>query len=258
MSRSRKTAAAGRAALGWAAAAGTLALACLPAAADARPVPGAAAAPVVRELRAARTIDPGREGIVEVAGYTGPRLGAGSTLTVTAPAGTELTGTPLDAAGYRGTVAPGGGSAAYTFTGTPATEAWHIRTFPFVVAVPAHAVPGTRLRGCALRLTDARGARRAAGACEVTVGLPGPTLTRPISGVLLDGRPEMSGTAHPGARITVRDKDERTACATTAAADGTWRCTPGPAFPSGANRLQATADLNGVSATSEQIRIAVR
>jgi hypothetical protein len=91
----------------------------------------------------------------------------------------------------------------------------------------------------------------------VTVGLAGPTLARPLSGVPLATRPEISGTAHPGARVTVRDKDEREACATTAGPDGAWACTPGPALPVGANRLQAVATLNGVSAMSEQIDIAV-
>ncbi|MEU0457599.1 hypothetical protein ABZ322_32405, partial [Streptomyces sp. NPDC006129] len=42
-----------------------------------------------------------------------------------------------------------------------------------------------------------------------------------------------------------------------ASPDGTWTCTPGPALPPGANRLQAVAALNGVNAMSEQIDIAV-
>ncbi|QWB24336.1 carboxypeptidase regulatory-like domain-containing protein [Streptomyces sp. CRCS-T-1] len=199
----------------------------------------------------AAVIAPGREGIVEVvAGY--PGAGAGATLTLTAPRGARVTGTPLDASGYRGSVAADGRSGAYTVT----REAVG-RTFPFVLAVPAGAVPGTRLRGCELRITDARGVRRASGRCAVTVGLAGPTLTRPLSGVPLHARPEISGHAHPGAQVTVRDKDEREACATTAARDGTWACTPAPALPAGANRLQAVATLNGVSAMSEQIDIAV-
>ncbi|MFF7309859.1 hypothetical protein [Streptomyces sp. NPDC008137] len=89
------------------------------------------------------------------------------------------------------------------------------------------------------------------------MGLAGPTLTRPLSGVPLPARPEISGHAHPGAQITVRDKDDREACATTAARDGTWARTPAPALPPGANRLQAVATLNGVSAMSEQLDIAV-
>jgi hypothetical protein len=246
MSRYRKTETAVRAALGWTAAAGVvLALPASPAVADA----GA--------LGAAVTIAPGREGILTVAGYQGPRLGAGSVLTLTAPGGSTVTGTPLGVPGYRGSVAADGGSGAYTSTGASVEQPWQGGGFPFLLAVPADAVPGTRLRGCALRLTDAEGRQRADGTCRVTVGMPGPTLTRPESGVPLPGRPEISGTAYPGARITVRDKEDRTACATTAAADGTWTCTPSPAFPAGANRLQATAGLNGVSATSEQIHITV-
>ncbi|MEU4486171.1 carboxypeptidase regulatory-like domain-containing protein [Streptomyces purpurascens] len=221
-------------------------------------VPGVPAAAEGGGLWGAAVIAPGREGIVEVAGYLGSAPGAGATLTLTAPRGTRVTDTPLDASGYRGSVAADGRSGTYTVTGDATGPSWRGRTFPFVLAVPAGAVPGTRLRDCALRITDARGVRRAAGRCAVTVGLAGPTLTRPLSGVPLHARPEIAGKAHPGAQVTVRDKDDREACATTAARDGTWACTPAPALPAGANRLQAVATLNGVSAMSEQIDIAVR
>ncbi|WDV53136.1 carboxypeptidase regulatory-like domain-containing protein [Streptomyces coeruleorubidus] len=217
--------------------------------------PGPPAAAQDGELWGAATIAPGREGIVRVAGSQGAAPGA--TLTLTAPRGTRVTATPLDAPGYLGRVAADGRSATYTVTGDAAGQSWRDRTFPFVLAVPADAVPGTRLRGCVLRITDAHGVRQAAGRCAVTVGLAGPTLTRPLSGVPLDVRPQIAGTAHPGARITVRDKDDREACATVAAPDGTWTCTPGPALPAGTNRLQAVATLNGVSAMSEQIDISV-
>ncbi|MFJ4079598.1 carboxypeptidase regulatory-like domain-containing protein [Streptomyces iakyrus] len=216
-------------------------------------VPGAPAAARDGGLWGAATIAPGREGIVEVAGV--PETTAGATLTLTAPRGTRVTGTPLDASGYRGSVAADGRSATYTVTGGAA--AGQDRVFPFVLAVPAHAVPGTRLRDCSLRLTDGRGVPRAVGRCAVTVGLAGPTLTSPLSGVPLAARPEISGTAHPGAQVTVRDKDDREACATTAAPDGTWACTPGDGLPAGANRLQAVATVNGVSAMSEQVDISV-
>lgn len=207
------------------------------------------------DLWGAATIAPGREGIVEVAGAL--EAVPGATLTLIAPRGTRVTGTPLDTSGYRGWVTADGRSGTYTVTAEAAGQPSQDRTFPFVLAVPADAVPGTRLRGCDLRVTDAWGVRRAAGRCAVTVGLAAPTLTRPLSGVPLDTRPEIAGTAHPGAQVTVRDKDEHEACATTAAPDGTWTCTPGPALPPGANRLQAVATLNGVSAMSEQIDISV-
>ncbi|WP_260460710.1 carboxypeptidase regulatory-like domain-containing protein [Streptomyces sp. WAC04114] len=171
------------------------------------------------------------------------------TLTLTAPRGTRVTGVPLDASGYRGSVAADGRSAAYTVTGG---ESGPDNVLPFVLAVP-----GTRLRDCSLRLTDARGVPRAVGRWLVTVGLASPTLTRPLSGVPLAARPEVSGTAHPGAQVTVRDKDDQEACATTTAPDGTWNCTPGTGLPAGANRLQTVAALNGVSAMSEQIDIVV-
>ncbi|MYS91341.1 MULTISPECIES: Ig-like domain-containing protein [Streptomyces] len=216
--------------------------------------PGPPAAALGGELWGTATIAPGREGILDIAGSAAAAPGA--TVTLTAPRGTRVTATPLDAPGYLGRVAADGRSGTYTVTGA-AAQSWQGRTFPFVLAVPADAVPGTRLRDCVLRITDADGVRQAAGRCAVTVGLAGPTLTRPLSGVPLDVRPQIAGTAHPGARVTVRDKDDREACATTAAADGTWTCTPRPALPAGANRLQAVATLNGVSAVSEQIDISV-
>jgi hypothetical protein len=238
MNRSRKTAA-----VAGAVVAGVLAF------------PGPQAAAGDGELWGAATIAPGREGLLEVAGSRGA-VPVG-TLTLTAPRGIRVTATPLDAPGYLGRVAADGRSGTYTVTGDAAGQSWQGRTFPFVLAVPADAVPGTRLRDCVLRITDAHGVRRAAGRCSVTVGLAGPTLTRPLSGVPLDVRPQIAGTAHPGARVTVRDKDDREACATIAAPDGTWTCIPGPALPAGANRLQAVATLNGVSAMSEQIDISV-
>ncbi|MFF3328605.1 carboxypeptidase regulatory-like domain-containing protein [Streptomyces sp. NPDC002888] len=210
-----------------------------------------------RDLQGAVTIVPGRAGVLDVSGHTGPALGAGSTLTLTAPGRTTITDMPLDAQGYRGSVAADGRRATYTFTGTTTQAPWQGRSFPFVVAVPADAVPGTRLAGCALRLTDAEGAAQGEGACTVTVGLPEPTLVSPTSGVPLGLRPEVAGKAYPGAQVAVRDKDEKKVCSTTAGADGAWSCAPGPGLPVGANRLQATATLNGVSAASEQVAITV-
>ncbi|GAA3500434.1 hypothetical protein GCM10019016_075400 [Streptomyces prasinosporus] len=221
------------------------------AAADDRAAPGHGARVLWDEV----TIPPGREGVVEVAGLAGPLPGAGSTLTLTAPAGARVTGVPLDAPGYRGSVAAGGRTAAYT--ATSAERPWHGGSFPFVLAVPADAVPGTRPGGCALRLADADGAVGATGGCRVTVGVAEPVLTRPESGVPLGPRPEIAGTAHPGARVTVSDRDDGEVCTATAEADGRWNCTPGPALPAGPNRLQATAALNGVSAAGEQIQITV-
>ncbi|MGW0610545.1 carboxypeptidase regulatory-like domain-containing protein [Streptomyces sp. NPDC002788] len=196
------------------------------------------------------------EGGVEVTGVRAATPGA--TLTLAAPRGTRVTGTPLDTSGYRGSVAADGRTRTYTVTGDAAGQPWPDRTFPFVLSLPADAVPGTRLRECVLRITDARGVPRTAGRRAVTVGPAGPTLTRPLSGVPLTAVPEISGTAHPGGQVIVRDKDEREACAATAAPDGSRACTPGPAaLPQGANRLQAIATLNGVSAMSERIDISV-
>ncbi|CAM5316560.1 carboxypeptidase regulatory-like domain-containing protein [Streptomyces griseomycini] len=200
------------------------------------------------------TIPPGRKGTVGAAGFTGPLPGTGSTLTLTAPAGARVTGVPLDAPGYRGAVAADGRTAAYT--AVSAERPWRGGTFPFVLAVPPDAVPGTRLVGCVLRLAGADGVTGAAGGCQVTVGLAEPALTRPEPGVPLGTRPEIAGTAHPGARVTVSDGGGEV-CAATAGPDGRWSCTPGPALPAGLNRLQAVAALNGVSAASEQIQITV-
>ncbi|GGX13162.1 hypothetical protein GCM10010297_38340 [Streptomyces malachitofuscus] len=246
MNRSSKTAAA-------LAAAGILAGAWLP------PVTSAAAdgpAPAqARVLWGDVTIPPGRDGVVEAAGFTGPALGTGSTLTLTAPAGARVTGAPLEAPGYRGAVAADGRTALYTAAAVE--RPWLGGTFPFVLAVPADAVPGTRLSGCALRLADAEGVVRATGGCQVTVGLAPPTLAHPESGVPLDARPAIAGTAHPWAQVTVTDQDGAEVCTDTAGADGRWTCTPARALPDGPNRLQAAATLNGVSAVGEQVQITV-
>ncbi|MFF3345941.1 carboxypeptidase regulatory-like domain-containing protein [Streptomyces sp. NPDC002779] len=219
--------------------------------------PGQARAESGGELWGAATIEPGREGVVEVAGYTGPGLGAGSALTLTAPAPAVVTGTPLDARGYRGAVGSGGHSGTYTFGGPSAGVPWRGRGFPFVLAVPAEAVPGTRLTGCALVLTDAEGVPRDRGSCAVTVGLPAPTLLRPRPGGTLSARPETSGTAYPGAQVTVRDALENEVCSTTATADGDWSCVPGLPLAAGPGLLQAVATLNGAGAVSEQIAVTV-
>ncbi len=216
-------------------------------------IPAPAARPAV--LWGDVTIPPGRDGIVEAGGLAGPALGTGSTLTLTAPAGTRVTGVPLDAPGYRGAVTADGRSARYT--AASAERPWRDGAFPFVIAVPADAVPGTRPSGCALRLADTDGRVRAAGGCRVTVGLAEPTLARPESGVPLRGRPAIAGRAHPGAQITVSDQDGDEVCTDTTGSDGLWGCTPARALPEGPNRLQATATLNGVSAASEQIQITV-
>ncbi|MET9964547.1 carboxypeptidase regulatory-like domain-containing protein [Streptomyces sp. NPDC006356] len=221
------------------------------------------------DLWASATIEPGREGIVEVGGYAGTPLGAGSVLTLTAPSTTTVTGTPFTGLGYRGSVTLGGSTATYTFEGAPAAAdalelpqgsapaAWKDRKYPFVLSVPADAEPGTRLPDCALVLRDANGTVRQRGTCTVTVGLPAPAFSRPHSGVPLSARPKMVGTAYPGAQVTVRDAREEEICATTTAPNGVWWCDPSHALPPGTGRLQATATLNGVSATSEQIDILV-
>ncbi|KUN99707.1 hypothetical protein [Streptomyces caeruleatus] len=249
------------------------------------------------DLWATATIEPGREGIVEVGGYAGTPLGAGSVLTLTAPSTTTVTGTPYTGPGYRGSVTLGGSTGTYTFEGAApaaadepeesedpevpgesaqsaqsaesvesaesaesapaAPAAWKDRRYPFVLSVPADAEPGTRLPDCALVLRDAHGTVRQKGTCTVTVGLPAPVLSRPHSGVPVSGRPKIAGTAYPGAQVTVRDAREEEVCAATTAPNGVWWCVPSHALPPGTGRLQATATLNGVSAASEQIDILV-
>ncbi|MFG1666152.1 carboxypeptidase regulatory-like domain-containing protein [Streptomyces sp. Y7] len=214
------------------------------------------AGPDDRGLWASAVIEPGHKGVVEVGGYDGEPLGEGSVLTLTAPAGARVTGVPFAGPGYRGAVAEGGSSGTYTFVGA-AVSTWKGHTFPFVLSLPPDAEPGTRLPDCTLALRDAEGTVRRRGSCSVTVGLPAPTLSRPASGVPLSASPEASGTAYPGAQVTVRDALEEEVCATTAAPSGLWSCVPGIALPAGAGRLQATATLNGASAMSEQIDIMV-
>jgi hypothetical protein len=106
-------------------------------------------------------------------------------------------------------------------------------------------------------LTDAAGVPRDRGNCAVTVGLPAPTLLRPQSGVPLTARPETSGTAYPGAQVTVRDALENEVCSTTAEADGDWSCVPALPLATGSGLLQATATLNGVGAVSDRIAVTV-
>ncbi|WP_435216286.1 carboxypeptidase regulatory-like domain-containing protein [Streptomyces sp. bgisy034] len=207
-------------------------------------------------LWASAAIEPGWKGVVEVGGYEGEPLGEGSVLTLTAPAKARVTGVPFAGLGYRGAVTPGGNSGTYTFVGG-AVSTWKGHTFPFVVSVDPDAEPGTRLPDCTLALRDAEGTVVRRGTCSVTVALPAPVLSHPASGVPLGALPETSGTAYPGAQITVRDAQEDEVCTTTAAPNGTWSCVPARALPAGAGRLQATATLNGVSATSEQIDIVV-
>lgn len=251
MSRSWKTTV-----LGSLAVAGVLSMAGATYGAEGPPEPSGPAGPSGGGLWAAATIEPGREGIVEVRGYEGESLGAGSTLTLTAPSWTTVTGMPAAALGYRGAVEQGGATGTYTFTGA-SPEAWKSRTFPFVLTVRPDAEPGTRLPDCALVLRDAQGTVRDKGACRVTVGMPAPTLFRPASGVPLDTLPRTAGTAWPGAQVTVRDAAENEVCSATTAPNGIWTCVPAVALTTGSGRLQATATLNGVSATSEQIHITV-
>ncbi|MFJ7075405.1 carboxypeptidase regulatory-like domain-containing protein [Streptomyces sp. NPDC098781] len=207
-------------------------------------------------LWAVATIEPGRSGVVEVRGFGAEALGAGSVLTLSAPARTRVTGAPYAGLGYRGAVVRGGGSGTYTFGGASAAG-WKDLAFPFVLSLAPDAEPGTRLPDCTLVLRDAKGTVRQRGTCSVTVGLPAPTLSGPASGVPLGATPRASGTAYPGAQVTVRDALEQEVCAATAAPDGAWSCVPGFALPTGTGRLQATATLNGVSALSEQIDIMV-
>jgi hypothetical protein len=214
------------------------------------PAPGGA-------LRGTATVVPGRLGVLQVTGYGGPALGPGSRLTLTAPEPARVAAAPLADGGYAGAVADGGRSASYTFTGTAQGTPWQGGRFPFVLSVPAGTAPGTRLPGCTLRLTDADGTPREEGACTVTVGLPEPSLSLPLPGVPSGRRPAASGTAYPGALVSVRDQHEHEVCSATAAADGTWFCLAGTDLPEGPVRLQATATLNGVSAAGEQIDITV-
>ncbi|MEU9731082.1 carboxypeptidase regulatory-like domain-containing protein [Streptomyces sp. NPDC048002] len=217
-------------------------------------LPGRAAAREGHELWGAVTILPGREGVVLITGYSGPPLGAGSELRLTPPTGTRVTDTPLADPGYRGAVAPGGRAASYT---APAGGPWRERAFPFALAVPADAVPGTRPAGCTMVLADAWGVPRDRGTCAVTVGMPVPTVTLPPPGAVLDVRPEVSGTAHPGAQITVRDARDGEVCATTADRAGAWSCVPALPLAAGPGTLRATAALGGVAATSPPVTVTV-
>lgn len=211
-----------------------------------------------RVLGGAATIVPGRSGLLEISGYKGAALPAGSSLRLTAPDGARVTGTPLaDAAGFQGSVATDGASGTYTYVRDSGSGSWRDSGYPFALAVDARAVPGTRLPGCTVLLTDAGGRRRASGGCSVTVGMPGPTLTEPAGGTFVSGAARLAGTSYPGARVTVLDAAEHQVCAGVAHADGAWSCTPDTPLPRGANRLHASAAFNGVSAVGEDVDFTV-
>ncbi|MFJ8141745.1 carboxypeptidase regulatory-like domain-containing protein [Streptomyces sp. NPDC096013] len=231
-----------------------------PAVASAAPHPSGSDAgdASARVLRGAATIVPGRSGLVEISGYKGAALPAGSSLRLTAPAGARVTGTPLaDAAGFQGSVATDGASGTYTYVRDSGAGSWRDSGYPFALAVDARAVPGTRLPGCAVLLTDAGGRRRASGGCTVTVGMPGPTLTEPAGGTFVSGAGRLAGTSYPRARVTVLDATEHTVCAGVADVRGAWSCRPDTPLPRGANRLHASAALNGVSAVGEDVDFTV-
>lgn len=212
----------------------------------------------VRVLGGTATIVPGRSGLVEISGYNGAALPAGSSLRLTAPAGARVTGTPLaDAAGFQGSVTADGASGTYTYVRDSGPGSWRDSGYPFALAVDARAVPGTRLPGCTVVLTDAGGRRRASGGCTVTVGMPGPTLGEPAGGTFVSGAARLAGTSYPGARVSVLDAAEHKVCAGVTRLDGTWSCTPNTPLPDGANRLHASATFNGVSAVGEDVDFTV-
>ncbi|WP_416959717.1 carboxypeptidase regulatory-like domain-containing protein [Streptomyces sp. Agncl-13] len=211
-----------------------------------------------RVLGGGVTIVPGRSGLMEIGGYGGAALPAGSSLRLTAPAGARVTGTPLaDTARFQGSVTADGASGTYTYVRDSGPGSWKDGGYPFALAVDARAVPGTRLPGCAVVLTDAGGARRASGRCTVTVGMPVPTLSEPAGGTFVSGGARIAGTSYPGARVSVLDAAEHKVCAGVARVDGTWSCTPDVPLPAGANRLHASAAFNGVSAVGEDVDFTV-
>lgn len=211
-----------------------------------------------RGLRGKATIVPGRSGLVKISGYKGVPLPAGSSLKLTAPARARVTGTPLaDAAGFQGSVAVDGASGSYTYVRDSGSGSWKDGGYPFVLTVDARAVPGTRLPGCAVVLTDAGGTRRASGSCAVTVGMPEPKLGEPAGGTFVSGGARIAGTSYPGARVSVVDAAEHKVCGSVAHTDGTWSCAPDAPLPEGANRLHASAAFNGVSAVGEDVDFTV-
>ncbi|WP_405857096.1 carboxypeptidase regulatory-like domain-containing protein [Streptomyces sp. NBC_01515] len=211
-----------------------------------------------RGLGGGVTIVPGRSGLVEISGYDGADLPAGSSLRLTAPAGARVTGTPLaDTARFQGSVTADGAAGTYTYVRDSGPGSWKDGGYPFALAVDTRAVPGTRLPGCDVELTDAGGTRRASGRCTVTVGMPVPMLTEPAGGTFVSGAARLAGTSYPGARVSVVDAAERKVCAGVARVDGTWACTPDTPLPAGANRLHASAAFNGVSAVGEDVDFTV-
>lgn len=211
-----------------------------------------------RGLGGGVTIVPGRSGLVEISGYDGADLPAGSSLRLTAPAGARITGTPLaDTARFQGEVTADGTSGTYTYVRDSGPGSWKDGGYPFALAVDARAVPGTRLPGCAVVLTDAGGARRASGRCTVTVGMPVPTLTEPAGGTFVSGAARLAGTSYPGARVSVLDAAERTVCAGARASTAPGRARRTPRSRRAPTGCTPAAAFHGVSAVGEDVDFTV-
>ncbi|MEW6432682.1 MAG: Ig-like domain-containing protein [Myxococcota bacterium] len=67
-----------------------------------------------------------------------------------------------------------------------------------------------------------------------------PVIVTPADGATTDATPTLSGTAEPGARVTIRI-DGAEVCVTLADAQGRWSCVPGTALTDGTHTVTATA-----------------
>jgi cysteine-rich repeat protein len=73
-----------------------------------------------------------------------------------------------------------------------------------------------------------------------TVAPMAPVLIIPTQGAVVSATPEFRGVAEPGSQVTVAE-DSLILCTTTAAASGTWNCTPPQPVAAGPHTVLATA-----------------
>jgi hypothetical protein len=95
------------------------------------------------------------------------------------------------------------------------------------------------------------------GVPDVTDFAPPVTVTSPAAGATVTATPAVTGTAEPGATVTVTD-GAAPVCSATAADDGTWSCTAATALAAGAHTLTAAAtDPTATAARSAQVGVTV-
>lgn len=79
-----------------------------------------------------------------------------------------------------------------------------------------------------------------------------PVITSPTPGMIISGRPTVTGTTYPGAEVTLLVGNEAVAKA-TAGADGVYRLEPADSLPDGVATIHVTASVRNQSSVSSQV-----